>query len=83
MGKFSFIPREEKFFDLFEHSAKTAVKIAQGLKEMINCWQNIKGNIDTTPRSVIAFGFKFKKEKNLTNGINTPSRNEIVLKYNF
>jgi predicted phosphate transport protein (TIGR00153 family) len=36
-----FIPREEKFFDLFEKSAKNTVKAAIGLKEMLDNWENV------------------------------------------
>jgi len=43
--KFPFIPREEKFFDLFEDSAQNMVKAAQGLKEMIDTWQNVDGRV--------------------------------------
>jgi len=39
--KFPFIPREEKFFDLFEESARNMVKTAQGLKEMVDTWEDI------------------------------------------
>ena len=45
MFKFPFIPREEKFFDLFEESAKNMVKAAQGLKEMVDTWTNIEGRV--------------------------------------
>ncbi len=41
MFKFPFIPREEKFFDLFEEGAQTMVKTAQRLKEMVDTWENI------------------------------------------
>ncbi|MFC1902804.1 DUF47 domain-containing protein [Chloroflexota bacterium] len=39
--KFPFIPREEKFFDLFIDSARNMVKTAHGLKEMLDNWENI------------------------------------------
>ncbi len=39
MFKFPFIPREEKFFELFEESARNMVKASQALKEMINTWE--------------------------------------------
>jgi len=39
--KFPFIPREEKFFDLFEQSARNMVKTAQGLKELLENWENV------------------------------------------
>jgi len=37
--KFLFIPREEKFFELFEDSARNMVKASQVLKEMIDTWE--------------------------------------------
>jgi predicted phosphate transport protein (TIGR00153 family) len=39
MVKLSFLPREQKFFDLFEASARNTTKAAQGLKEMMDTWQ--------------------------------------------
>ena len=39
MFKFPFLPREEKFFELFEESAQNMVKASQALKEMINTWE--------------------------------------------
>jgi len=45
MFKFPFIPKEEKFFDLFEESARNMVKAAQGLKEMVDTWKNIEGRV--------------------------------------
>ncbi|MFC1865850.1 DUF47 domain-containing protein [Chloroflexota bacterium] len=41
MPKFSFVPREEKFFDLFIESARNCVKTARGLKDMLDNWENI------------------------------------------
>ena len=41
MFKFPFIPKEEKFFDLFEDSARNMVKTAQGLKDMLDNWENV------------------------------------------
>ncbi|MEE8204697.1 MAG: DUF47 family protein [Dehalococcoidales bacterium] len=41
MFRFSFVPREEKFFDLFEGSARNMVKAAQGLKDMLDNWGDI------------------------------------------
>jgi predicted phosphate transport protein (TIGR00153 family) len=40
--KLSFIPKEKKFFVLFEQSAQNAVKITQQLKDMVNIWENVK-----------------------------------------
>ena len=42
MFKLSLIPREKKFFVLFEQSAQNVVKIAQQLKDMVNTWENVK-----------------------------------------
>ena len=41
MPRFSFVPREEKFFDLFIDSARNMVKAARGLKDMLDDWNNI------------------------------------------
>ena len=49
MVKFRLLPREEKFFDLFEESARNTVKTAKALKELVNCWENVEqkvGQID-------------------------------------
>ena len=43
--KFSFMPRNEKFFDLFEESARNMVKAARGLQELVETWKNIEGRI--------------------------------------
>jgi len=43
--KFPFIPREEKFFDLFQASAENMVKAAHSLKEMVNNWEHVEGKI--------------------------------------
>ena len=43
--KFPFIPREEKFFDLFQESAQNMVKAAQRLKEMIDTWEHVEGRV--------------------------------------
>jgi len=42
MFKFPFIPREEKFFELFEESAHNAVKTAQRLKKLLDTWQDVE-----------------------------------------
>ena len=41
MARFSFVPREERFFDLFVDSARNMVKAARGLKDMLDNWENI------------------------------------------
>jgi len=43
--KFPFMPREEKFFDLFEGSARNMVKASQVLKEMIDSWELVGGKV--------------------------------------
>ncbi len=42
MFKLSLIPKERKFFALFEQSAQNAVKITQQFKDMVYVWENIK-----------------------------------------
>jgi len=39
--RFPFIPREEKFFGLFEESAHNMVKAAQELKRMVDTWEDV------------------------------------------
>ncbi len=45
MVRFPFIPREEKFFDLFEESARNAVKASQALREMLDVWEVVEGRV--------------------------------------
>ncbi|MFC2060689.1 DUF47 domain-containing protein [Chloroflexota bacterium] len=45
MLKFPFIPKEEKFFNLFEEGARNVVKAAQGLKELVDTWKNIEAKV--------------------------------------
>ena len=45
MVKFSLIPREEKFFGLFEDNVRNMVKAAQGLKVMVDTWEHIEGMV--------------------------------------
>jgi predicted phosphate transport protein (TIGR00153 family) len=42
MPKFSLIPREGRFFVLFEESAKNAAEVAQQLQEMLCNWNNVE-----------------------------------------
>jgi len=44
--KFSFIPREEKFFNLFQQSAQNMVKVAQVLKVLVDSWENVEERVD-------------------------------------
>ena len=39
MARLPFLPREHKFFDLFEKSAENIVKASKCLKEMLDKWQ--------------------------------------------
>jgi predicted phosphate transport protein (TIGR00153 family) len=41
----SLIPREKKFFALFEQGTQNAVKIAQQLKDMVFIWENVKERV--------------------------------------
>ena len=45
MFKFSFIPRVEGFWVLFEESARNVVKIAQCLKQLLDTWQDIEQKV--------------------------------------
>ena len=45
MFKLSLIPREKKFFALFEQGTQNAVKIAQQLKDMVHIWENVKERV--------------------------------------
>ena len=45
MFKLSLIPREKKFFVLFEQSAQNAVKITRQLKDMVYIWENVKERV--------------------------------------
>lgn len=46
MAKFSLMPRDDKFFDLFEVSASNMVKAAESLKSMIYTWDGIDQKMD-------------------------------------
>jgi len=43
--KLTLIPREKKFFVLFEQGAQNAVKIAHQLKDMVYVWENVKERV--------------------------------------
>jgi len=43
--RFPFIPREEKFFDLFEESARNLLRGAGLLAELIGKWENIEEKV--------------------------------------
>jgi predicted phosphate transport protein (TIGR00153 family) len=44
--RFSFIPREQVFFPLFEESARNMVKAAQSLKELVDTWQDVEQKVN-------------------------------------
>ena len=46
MFRFPFIPRKQKFFDLFEGSARNMVKAAQKLKGMVDTWEDVRKSVD-------------------------------------
>jgi uncharacterized protein len=43
--KFSFLPRERKFFNLFEDDARNAVKAANLLEDLVNHWENVDAKV--------------------------------------
>ncbi|HUU64599.1 MAG TPA: DUF47 family protein [Dehalococcoidales bacterium] len=45
MVKFSLLPKQHKFFDLFEESARNMVKTSRALKDMIDTWEVIDGRV--------------------------------------
>jgi len=45
MVKFSLIPRESKFFDLFEESARNMLKTSQSLRDMLDAWELVEGKV--------------------------------------
>jgi predicted phosphate transport protein (TIGR00153 family) len=45
MPKFSFMPREQRFFDLCEDSAKNVVKAARCLKQLVENWEHVEASI--------------------------------------
>jgi predicted phosphate transport protein (TIGR00153 family) len=45
MPKFPFMPREQKFFDLFEQSSQNIIKASKALKEMLDTWQFIDSRV--------------------------------------
>jgi predicted phosphate transport protein (TIGR00153 family) len=40
------MPQEQKFFELFEESARNVVKAAQKLKELVDNWDNVKVRVN-------------------------------------
>ena len=45
MVKFSFMPREEKFFDLIEAGAANMVQIAEAFKDLVYDWRDVPDKI--------------------------------------
>lgn len=45
MPRIPFLPREEKFYDLFEKSASNMVKTAQKLRDLVYNWDNVEARI--------------------------------------
>lgn len=43
--KLSLMPRERKFFDLFEEDARNAVKAAQLLEDLVTHWENVEAKV--------------------------------------
>lgn len=46
MAKFSLLPREGRFFVLFDESAKNAAVVAEKLKEMLDNWGDLEKDVD-------------------------------------
>ena len=46
MFKFNLMPRDDKFFDLFEVSAKNMVRAAESLKDMIYSWDRFDEKLE-------------------------------------
>ncbi len=45
MFRFPFIPKEEKFFGLFEDSAKNVREAAQELKNLVDTWEDVEKKV--------------------------------------
>ncbi|MBN1691523.1 MAG: DUF47 domain-containing protein [Dehalococcoidia bacterium] len=45
MARLSFLPREEKFFILFDQSARNILKISNQLKDMMDLWENVRERV--------------------------------------
>ncbi len=45
MVRLPFVPKEHKFFELFEESAQNTVKAAKALKEMVDDWQFVDSRV--------------------------------------
>ena len=47
MAKFSLLPREGRFFILFEESAKNAAEVARQFKDLIDNWDNVPDRVNS------------------------------------
>lgn len=45
MPRFSLVPREKKFFILFQQGAENGAKMARELKDLVYLWQNVEGRV--------------------------------------
>ncbi len=45
MVRLPFVPKEQKFFELFEEGAQNTVKAAKALKEMVDDWQYVDSRV--------------------------------------
>jgi uncharacterized protein len=45
MGKISILPREGRFFVLFDESARNATEVAKRLKELLYNWENVEQQV--------------------------------------
>ncbi len=45
MVKLPFLPKREKFFDLFEQSARNMVKVSEALKDLVDNWQFVGSKV--------------------------------------
>jgi len=46
MFKFNLMPRDDRFFDLFEVSAQNMVRAAECLKELVCSWENVDQKVE-------------------------------------
>src|SRR5512136_444355 len=46
MAKFSLLPREGRFFVLFEDCAKNAAEVALHLQDLLNTWENVDTKVE-------------------------------------
>ncbi len=46
MVRLPFLPREDKFFDLFEQGARNTVRVAEKLRDLAYNWKDIEKNVD-------------------------------------